>query len=65
MGITVVPNGFWLDVLAGWAADRDTVSGHTAFVLRRPVREAITQLKIVEPPAAVVPHPDESNAHPR
>src|SRR5689334_12410411 len=40
MGINAVPNGFWLDVLAGWAAERDAISGHTAFVLRRPVIEA-------------------------
>jgi hypothetical protein len=40
------PKGFWLYVLAGWADERDPVSGHTAFVLRRPVIEALTQLGV-------------------
>src|SRR5690606_27418433 len=44
MGITEVPNGFWLDVLAGWADERDAVSGHTSFILRHPVIEALTRL---------------------
>jgi 5-methylcytosine-specific restriction endonuclease McrA len=48
------PNGFWLFVLVKWADDRDP-SGHTAFVLRRPVIEALTQLGIL---------PDEGNLHP-
>lgn len=47
MGITSVPNGFWLDVLAGWAEERDAVSGHTSFIMRRPVIEALARLGIV------------------
>jgi hypothetical protein len=38
------PNGFWLYVLAGWADERDAMSGHTAFILRRPAIDALTQL---------------------
>lgn len=41
------PKGFWLYVLAGWADDRDAASGHTAFILRRPVIEALTQLRVL------------------
>src|SRR5262249_1856885 len=58
MGITTVPNGFWLDVLAGWAEERDAVSGHTSFILRRPVTEALTRLG-VSPGEAIVLLPDE------
>ena len=46
LGVVVRPNGFWIFVLADWAAERDT-SGHTAFVLRRPVIEALTRLGIL------------------
>jgi hypothetical protein len=38
--------GFWLLVLADWAAERD-VSGDTAFVLRQPSIEALLQLGFV------------------
>ncbi len=43
--ITDPPNGFWLSVLAGWAEEADP-GGHTAFVLRRPVIEALVSLGI-------------------
>jgi hypothetical protein len=46
MGITAAPNGYWLNVLAGWAEERDAVSGHTAFILRRPFVEALTRLGV-------------------
>jgi hypothetical protein len=41
------PEGFWLYVLAGWAHERDATSGHTAFVLRRPVIKALTRLGVL------------------
>lgn len=44
--ITDPPNGFWLSVLAGWAEEADP-DGHTAFVLRRPVIEALVSLGIL------------------
>jgi hypothetical protein len=44
LGVSQPPHGFWLHVLAGWADARDPVSGHTAFVLRRPVIEALQRL---------------------
>jgi putative restriction endonuclease len=47
LGIEEAPQGFWLYVLVGWAADKDAVSGHTAFVLRHPVIEALTRLGIL------------------
>lgn len=42
------PNGnaWWLWALVRWASERDP-SGHTMFVLRRPVIEALTQLGIL------------------
>lgn len=42
------PNGtaWWLWVLVRWADERDHESGHTAFVLRSPVIEAIQGLAI-------------------
>lgn len=46
LGIVEPPNGFWLFVLVKWADERDP-SDHTAFVLRRPVIEALTQLGIL------------------
>jgi hypothetical protein len=48
------PNGnaWWLWVLVRWAEPpRDPESGHTAFVLRRPVVEALQQLGILPAPA--------------
>jgi 5-methylcytosine-specific restriction endonuclease McrA len=53
LGVVEPPNGFWLFVLIKWAEDRDA-SGHTAFVLRRPIIEALTQLGIL---------PGEGNLH--
>lgn len=50
MGIGQVPNGFWLDVLAGRAEEPDVASGHTSFVLRRPVIDALTRLGVFAPP---------------
>ncbi len=47
LGFVEPPRGFWLNVLAGWAENTDP-SGHTAFVLRRPVIEALTRLGIFE-----------------
>src|SRR5438034_66955 len=47
LGIRQPPLDFWLSVLAGWAAERDPASGHTAFVLRRPVIEALRQLGLL------------------
>ena len=40
------PNGgaWWLWALVRWAEERDPESGHTAFVLRRPVVEALRRL---------------------
>jgi hypothetical protein len=45
--IDEAPKGFWLFVLVGWAGKRDAASGHTAFILRRPVIRALTQLRIL------------------
>jgi hypothetical protein len=47
LGVTEPPNDFWLYVLAEWAANRDSASGHTAFVLRRPAIEALQQLGVL------------------
>jgi len=44
--ISEPPKGFWLYVLAGWADRRDAASGHTAFVLRRPVIKALMRLGV-------------------
>ncbi len=46
LGVTSRPRGFWLFVLADWAQEKDA-RGHTAFVLRRPVIEALRRLGIV------------------
>ncbi len=46
LGIVEPPKGFWLHVLVMWAKHRDSESGHTAFVFRRPVIEALTRLGI-------------------
>ena len=56
--IDEAPKGFWLFVLVGWADKRDATSGHTAFILRRPVIEALTQLGIFSD-GAVELLPDE------
>ncbi len=61
LGINEAPKGFWLYVLAHWAAERDIKSGHTAFVLRRPVIEALTRLGIL-PPEQIELLPDELHA---
>ena len=45
LGYMEPPSGFWLFVLADWAKERDW-TGHTAFVLRPPVIEALTQLGV-------------------
>ena len=45
MGIHEKPEGFWLYVLAKWATRKDA-KGHTQFILRKPVREAMEQLGI-------------------
>jgi len=58
LGISQPPLDFWLSVLAGWAAERDPDSGHTAFVLRRPVVEALRQLGLVSEDSLVL-LPDE------
>ncbi len=54
LGITEPPEGFWLHVLADWAKKKGP-EGHTAFVLRRPVIEALTRLGIFPP--TVEPQP--------
>ncbi len=46
LGIHEKPEGFWLYVLAKWASQRDT-KGHTQFVLRKPMREAMKELRLV------------------
>jgi hypothetical protein len=46
LGFGAPPKGFWLLVLVDWAAERDATSGHTAFILRRPVIEALTRLRL-------------------
>lgn len=46
LGINEAPQGFWLYVLAGWGDELDAMSGHTTFVLRRPVIAALTMLGI-------------------
>jgi 5-methylcytosine-specific restriction protein A len=46
LGVEEKPEGFWLFVLVGHAKHRDAISGHTAFVLRRPVIEALTRLGV-------------------
>lgn len=46
LGLTDPPQGFWLFVLADWG-DKKDASGHTAFVLRQPVVEALTRLGIL------------------
>jgi 5-methylcytosine-specific restriction endonuclease McrA len=47
LGIQEKPKGFWLHVMVKWAKHRDPESGHTAFVLRRPVIQALTRLGIL------------------
>ena len=46
IGIPQPENGFWLDILVH-CKERDPESGHLAFVLRRPVIEALTRLGIL------------------
>jgi hypothetical protein len=51
LGLTEKPldpngTGWWLWALVHWADERDSESGHTAFVLRRPAVEALQQLGI-------------------
>ena len=43
-------NAWWLWVLVCWADDGDAVNGHTAFVLRRPVVEALRRTGIAHEP---------------
>jgi hypothetical protein len=47
LGLVEPPEGFWLYVLADWAKKKDS-SGHTAFVLRRPVIEALSRLGLIQ-----------------
>ncbi|QDU21708.1 Serine/threonine-protein kinase StkP [Urbifossiella limnaea] len=61
LGVKQPPRGFWLYVLAGWAAERDPDSGHTAFTLRRPVNEALRRLGLLTG-TAVKLLPDELSA---
>lgn len=46
LGVVEPPKGFWLYVLAEWAKKKDP-SGHTAFVMRRPVIEALSRLGVL------------------
>jgi len=60
LGIIEPPNGFWLFILTKWAEERDS-SGHTAFVLRRPVIEALSQLGVFPSDGNThVPNPKQS-----
>ena len=43
LGLVEPPEGWWLFVLVDWAKKKDR-SGHEAFVLRRPVIEALTRI---------------------
>jgi hypothetical protein len=43
LGLTEPPRGFWLFVLVDWAGSTDP-SGHTRFVLRSPVVQALRRL---------------------
>lgn len=43
LGIHKKPEGFWLYVIAKWAPALDS-KGHTRFVLRAPVRQAMIEL---------------------
>lgn len=45
LGLSKPPRGFWLHVLADWA-DHLSPQGHTAFVLRPQVVEALEQLGV-------------------
>jgi 5-methylcytosine-specific restriction enzyme A len=63
LGVDQPPKGFWLYVLAGWADEPEPVSGHTAFVLRRPVIEALTRLGVI-PGKPIELLPDELHASP-
>jgi putative restriction endonuclease len=47
LGFAEPPMGFWLNVLADWADELDVASGHTAFVLRSKVIEALQRLGIL------------------
>jgi hypothetical protein len=46
LGLSEKPEGFWLYVLAKWAKRKDA-KGHTQFMLREPVREAMQRLGLV------------------
>lgn len=59
LGLIKKPEGFWLFVLAKWADHRDPKSGHTRFVLRRPVIRALLKLGIVKEKEFFTPNPDE------
>lgn len=48
LGIRKKPRGFWLFVLVDWADECDPESGHTAFVLRAPVIQALAKLGLVD-----------------
>jgi len=47
LGITERPRGFWLFVLVDWAYALDPARGHTLFVLRQPVIEALQRLGVL------------------
>ena len=46
LGISAPPGGWWLLVLAKWATKPDA-AGHTLFILRRPVVEALQSTGIL------------------
>lgn len=46
LGIHEKPEGFWLYVLAKWAKQKDA-KGHTQFILRKPVCEAMQRLGLI------------------
>ncbi len=47
MGIQEAPRNFWLFVLVYWGPGLDPETGHTTFVLREPVIEALQRLAVL------------------
>lgn len=62
LGIKAKPRGFWLNVLTDWAEEADALTGHTAFVLRRPVVDALSRIGLLAGPAfELLPHELEAS----
>ena len=49
LGFVEAPYGYWVFVLVAWAEEQPGSRGHTAFVLREPVIEALRQLGFPAP----------------